>query len=95
MGRNELNGHERLVTFSNQRSAAAEAYRQLRTNIQFSSLDRPLKTLLVTSSSPEEGKSTTLANLAITIAQTGKPSLDSCQCSARRFVIAVDNGQVG
>lgn len=64
-------GRERLITFSNPRSPVAEAYRQLRTNIQFSSLDRPVRTLLVTSTNPEEGKSTTLANLAITMAQAG------------------------
>lgn len=83
MARNGLNGHERLVTFANPRSPAAEAYRQLRTNIQFSSLDRPLKTLLVTSTNPEEGKSTTLANLAITIAQTGSKVL-IVDCDLRR-----------
>jgi non-specific protein-tyrosine kinase len=48
---------------------AAEAYRTLRTNIQFSSLDKPIQTLLATSTAPDEGKSTTLANLAVTIAQ--------------------------
>src|SRR3990172_6739244 len=83
MARNGLNGHEQLVTFASPRSPAAEAYRQLRTNIQFSSLDRPLKTLLVTSTNPEEGKSTTLANLAITIAQTGSKVL-IVDCDLRR-----------
>lgn len=58
-----------LITLRDPRSAAAEAYRTLRTNIQFSSLDRPVHTLLVTSTAPDEGKSITLANLAITIAQ--------------------------
>ena len=62
---------EQLITVSNPRSPIAEAYRTLRTNIQFSSLDRPLQTLLVTSTTPEEGKSTTLANLAVTFAQAG------------------------
>jgi non-specific protein-tyrosine kinase len=52
------------------RSAAAEAYRTLSTNIQFSSLDRDLRTLLVTSVGPDEGKSIVLANLAITMAET-------------------------
>lgn len=50
----------------------AEAYRLLRANIDFSLLDRPLHTLVVTSSSPKEGKSTTVANLAIAIVQTGR-----------------------
>jgi capsular exopolysaccharide synthesis family protein len=50
----------------------AEAYRMLRTNVQFSTLDRPAQTLLVTSANPGEGKSTTVANLALVMAQTGK-----------------------
>lgn len=58
-----------LVALRDPRSPAAEAFRTLRTNIQFSSLDRPLRTLLMTSTAPDEGKSTTLANLAVTIAQ--------------------------
>ena len=60
-----------LVAYTDPRSAAAEAYRALRTNIQFASPDKPLRTLLATSTSPEDGKSTTLANLAITLAETG------------------------
>ncbi|MBW2647471.1 MAG: capsular biosynthesis protein, partial [Deltaproteobacteria bacterium] len=46
-------------------SLFSEAYRSLRTNIQFSQLDKPVKTLLVTSSGPKEGKTTTVANLGI------------------------------
>jgi non-specific protein-tyrosine kinase len=61
-----------LITISNPRSPIAEAYRTLRTNLEFSNLDRSLRTILVTSASAEEGKSTTLANLAVTIAQSGK-----------------------
>lgn len=53
------------------RSPAAEAFRSLRTNLQFSSVDRPLRTLLVTSSGPREGKSTVAANLAVVMAQGG------------------------
>ncbi len=58
-----------LITLRDPRSPAAEAYRTLRTNLQFSSLDHPIHTLLITSSSPDEGKSTLLANLAVTLAQ--------------------------
>jgi non-specific protein-tyrosine kinase len=58
-----------LIALRDPRSPAAEAYRTLRTNIQFSSLDHPLRTLMVTSTGPDEGKSTTLANLAVTMAQ--------------------------
>lgn len=61
-----------LITVTNPRSPAAEAYRALRTNLEFSNLDKALRTILVTSASAEEGKSTTLANLAVTVAQGGK-----------------------
>jgi len=61
-----------LITISNPRSPIAEAYRALRTNLEFSNLDKSLRALLVTSAGAEEGKSTTLANLAVTIAQSGK-----------------------
>jgi tyrosine-protein kinase Etk/Wzc len=58
-----------LVTHFEPKSAVSEAYRTFRTNIQFAQLDKPVKTLLVTSPSAGEGKSTTIANLAITMAQ--------------------------
>ena len=57
-----------LITLTDPRSPLAEAYRTLRTNLMFSSLEHPLTTLLVTSPAPEEGKSTPLANLAVTLA---------------------------
>ena len=52
------------------RSQIAEAFRSLRTNLDFASVDHPLKTIMVTSPSPEEGKSTVAANLALVIAQS-------------------------
>jgi len=61
----------RLEALLNPRSPAAESYRVLRTNIEFASVDTPLRTLLVTSSLPQEGKTTTSANLAIVFAQGG------------------------
>jgi capsular exopolysaccharide synthesis family protein len=64
--------HDRLVTVSEPKSPVSEAYRMIRSNIQFSFLDKPLKRLLVTSSGPSEGKSTTCANLGIVFAQSGK-----------------------
>lgn len=51
---------------------AAEAYRQLRTNIHFARLASELRTILVTSSNPQEGKSTTTANIAVVLAQAGQ-----------------------
>lgn len=72
-----------LITLREPGSAAAEAYRTLRTNILFSSLDRPLHTLLITSTAPNEGKSTTLANLAVTMAQAEQRVL-VVDCDLRR-----------
>ena len=63
---------EKLIPLRQPRSPISEAYRALRTNIQFSSVDRPVRTLLVTSSDPAEGKSITLANLAVVMAQSGR-----------------------
>jgi protein-tyrosine kinase len=60
-----------LITHSNPKSPVSEAYRVLRTNIQYSSFDKPLKTIVITSSGPGEGKTTTVINLAITFAQMG------------------------
>ncbi len=53
------------------RSPVVEAFRSLRTNIQFAGVDRPIKTLLVTSASPSEGKSTVAVNLAVVMSQAG------------------------
>jgi capsular exopolysaccharide synthesis family protein len=72
-----------LITLRDPSSAAAEAYRTLRTNLLFSSLDKPLHTLLATSSAPNEGKSTTLANLAVTMAQA-EQSVLLVDCDLRR-----------
>ena len=54
-----------IITLTDPTSPAAEAYRTLRINLEFASIDEPLRTLLVTSSGPGEGKSTALANLAV------------------------------
>lgn len=62
----------RLITHLDPKAPVSEAYRTLRTNLQFSKVDHELKVLLVTSSGPKEGKSTTAANLAIAMAQAGK-----------------------
>ncbi len=75
-----------LIALRDPRSPAAEAYRTLRTNIQFSSLDKPIHTLLVTSTAPDEGKSTTLANLAVTMAQA-EQRVVLVDCDLRRPVL--------
>ncbi|WP_084804339.1 CpsD/CapB family tyrosine-protein kinase [Halonatronum saccharophilum] len=61
-----------LIVHHNPKSPASEAYRSIRTNISFLSPDNPLKKILLTSSGPSEGKSLTVANLAISMAQNGK-----------------------
>jgi len=61
----------RLITHFDPKSPISEAYRMLRTNLQYSNLDQPVKSTLVTSPGPGEGKSTTAVNLAITMAQMG------------------------
>jgi non-specific protein-tyrosine kinase len=61
-----------LISVSEPRSPISEAYRTLRTNLDFASLDQALKTLVVTSAGVGEGKSTTLANLAVVSAQAGR-----------------------
>ncbi len=63
---------DKLITVKHPRSPISEAYRVLRTNLQFSSPDRALRTLVVTSPNPLEGKSTTVANLGVVMAQAGK-----------------------
>lgn len=85
---------EELITLVDPKSPISEAYRTLRTNIQFSSLDKPLSTLLMTSTGPDEGKSTTLANLAVTFSQAGnRVILVDCDLRRPRLheIFAVDN----
>jgi len=64
-----------LIAEINQRSPISEQYRTVRTNLQYASVDSDLQTLLITSSTPEEGKSMTTANLAVVYAQQGKKVL--------------------
>lgn len=61
-----------LITFVSPKTQISEVFRTLRTNIQFMNIDEKLKSILVTSTVPEEGKSWVSANLAITFAQAGK-----------------------
>lgn len=75
-----------LISIKNPKSQAAEAYRTLRTNIQFSSFDKRIKTIVVTSSQPGDGKSTIASNLAITTAQSGKRVI-LIDCDLRKPVI--------
>lgn len=62
---------DKLIAATHPLSPTVEAYRVIRTNIQFSTVDHPARTLMVTSPSPSEGKSVMLANLAVVMAQSG------------------------
>ena len=88
-GRNGANGKKGsqraagLVTVHDARSSSAEAYRTLRTNLIFSQAVQTLRTLVVTSPAPSEGKTTTAANLAVSFAQQGMRVL-LVDCDLRR-----------
>ncbi|HBY94075.1 MAG: CpsD/CapB family tyrosine-protein kinase [Ardenticatenaceae bacterium] len=70
-----IQGRAALITLTDPRSPVSEAYRSLRTNLEFASLTGPLRSLVITSPGPGEGKSTMLANLAVTMAQAGKKTI--------------------
>ena len=63
---------DQIVMLTEPRSIAAEPVRKLRTNLEFLNLDRNLRTILFTSSIQREGKSTTVANLAVALARAGR-----------------------
>jgi len=63
---------KKLITESYPKSPISEGYRMLRTNIEFSTIDYKLQVIMVTSSKPSEGKSTTSANMAVAFAQSNK-----------------------
>ncbi|WP_186431532.1 CpsD/CapB family tyrosine-protein kinase [Clostridium sp. BSD9I1] len=64
-----------LITITKPLSPMSETYRTLRTNIKFSSVDKDIKVIMVTSSGPGEGKSTTASNLAVVMAQAGNKTV--------------------
>lgn len=64
-----------LTAYNDPKSPISEAYRSIRTNLQFIGIDREVKIIEVTSSVPNEGKSTTIASLAIVMAKSGKKTL--------------------
>lgn len=72
LSRREQERYQTNLVLNSPRSELAEAYRTLRSNLQFCNVGKQKKVLLVTSSLPQEGKSTTLANLAISFCQLGK-----------------------
>jgi protein-tyrosine kinase len=64
-----------LITLMAPKSPISEQYRTIRTNIQFSTVDEAIRSIVVTSAAPGEGKSTTVSNLAVVFAQQGKKVL--------------------
>lgn len=72
-----------LVSSIQPRSPAAEAYRSVRTSVEFLSLDQPIGSLQVTSALASEGKTSTIANLAVTFARAGQRVIVLC-CDLRR-----------
>lgn len=60
-----------MISRLSPRSLASESYRSLRTNVQFASIDNPMKSLVITSPGPSEGKTTTSINLALSFAEMG------------------------
>ena len=75
-----------LITYNDPKSHVAEAYRMLRTNIMFSSVDKKIKTIVVTSAGPSEGKSTVAANFGITLAHADSKVL-IIDCDLRKPTI--------
>ena len=75
-----------LITLTDPQSPISEAYRTLRTNLSFYSLDNPLRSLVVTSPAVSEDKGESVANLAVTMAQSGRKTL-LIDCDLRRPVL--------
>ncbi|MDM5157377.1 CpsD/CapB family tyrosine-protein kinase [Bacillus sp. DX1.1] len=68
-------GHRQLIAYEQPKSSVSEQYRNIRTNIEFASVDKKIRSLIITSANPSEGKTTTVANIAIVFAQQGKKVL--------------------
>lgn len=75
--------NDNLITYKNAKSPIAESYRMLRTNLQYLNIDKQNRAIVVTSGNKAEGKTTTLSNLAITMAQSGKKVI-LVECDLRK-----------
>ena len=78
-----------VIAHKNPKSPISEVFRTLRTNIQFMNVNKKMKTLLVTSTFPSEGKSWVASNLAVTFAQAGKKVvlIDADMRKGRQYAI--------
>lgn len=74
-GRKKRKPLKQLITHKEPKSRIAEQYRNIRTNIEFTSVDHNMRSLIVTSANPDDGKTTTVANLAVVLGQQGKKVL--------------------
>lgn len=72
-----------ILSYNNPKSIIAEQYRAIRTSIKYSNLDKKLKTILVTSTSKNEGKTTTITNLAVNFAAIDKKKVLIIDCDLR------------
>lgn len=86
-----------LITIKDPKAPISEAYRTLRTNIQFSSFDKKIQTIMLTSSGPGEGKSTTASNLAVVMAESGANTIiiDCDQRKPRLHKVFLTSNQTG
>jgi capsular exopolysaccharide synthesis family protein len=82
-----------LVMLSNPLSASAEAFRLLRTKLKYAQVDRKFRSLVITSPSPGEGKTTVVANMAISYAQAGERVL-LMDCDLRKPTLATKLNQL-
>ncbi|KAB2445569.1 CpsD/CapB family tyrosine-protein kinase [Bacillus luti] len=74
-GRKKRKPIRQLITHQEPKSRITEQYRNIRTNIEFTSVDSRIRSIMVTSANPGEGKTTTVANLAVVFGQQGKKVL--------------------
>lgn len=74
-GRKKRKPLRQLITHQEPKSRITEQYRNIRTNIEFTSVDSSIRSIMVTSANPGEGKTTTVANLAVVFGQQGKKVL--------------------
>jgi len=84
-----------LITLEKSKSPVSEAYRTLRTNVQFTSIDSKTKKILITSSGPREGKSSTVANLAVSMVNAGESVLiidGDLRNPTQHRIFELDNG---
>jgi capsular exopolysaccharide synthesis family protein len=75
MKKQMVNTKRKLITKTDPKSPISEQYKTIRTNINFSSVDQKMRSVMITSTGPGEGKSTTSANMAVVFAQEGKKVL--------------------